>query len=1273
MFASLLAVLTPALSSAAVSISVTSPQPGQPLYDVTPTITVAYSSSGAPLNLASLTIHVNGTLWTNRFTVGPTSASYQVPATEAFVAGRLTITAQIRDQATPPVSAAVTQEYDLFPTFQAVTPAVGSPGDTITLRGLGLDLQTGHNQALFPNPFGSTPILVPLASVGPVAGDAEARQGTAVVPEGSTSGVLGLSTNSLQSREQIPFTIPPPVTRCGYPREFHQLASGAWLVHYDRYMGGWTPPTWQDPRCPRLNLVTCCNQPCGAVTYMDLSGNVSVLEYDHYNCSFADYVDITAMAVRKSGVGTVTVAHVRQPGVGYKVRASYGGTYTYPSGLTARPLAVDFDSTGNVYFADRAGLPYETQLRIWELTKAQVTNGGEATPRLVASMEMAPLGAFGVLSAQLVVGCDGFGYVAAYSRASETGSSLGNSTLMKLDLQTGAILDSTTGMSQREIVGLSLSCHTNELWGLTRFATTTDVWRAEISSEPHDIGPLQVQQTLPNVSYPGWITFQGITIAGQDDLHVGFAGRFDVGMPPGVLPLSEVEVEPCGQGEASSSLPLCAVEVTIRPETTRWRPQRSTTGVVEVHFEGPRGLTPATTLQITGPDGPLSGMNLAFEVVDGQSDPARYKITWSGPWQAGTPPAYLPRGNYRVQVRGVMPDESIVTSSPSDANATVSMVEVTGVELCQPDDTTSCSALITPYAGVSVANPAVGTLQGQDPPQDREGGGKRIFAESVVPNGPVLDTVKVRATIAPAIADLRGQSPVTVYFKPLDADDPAPYVLPDLDGDQGPVADNRGLPREGIIAASSTTVATGATTTQTYFRVPGPGGAGGGQPGDNYRVVASTSPTWLQAIQAVQPSPRGELNLAPAEAATAASEMLTVWRTLHLELDAMGSAPINSGDPNYAERNLIRGRITGIDEVQTVGSEPLPTRIVLEPEPVAPLLVDDGSKNLSGDFRTFGCGRFEKGMIQVGSDGTGAIRFQGLDGNGVDFVRKRGRGAEPCAGDGQQGFAIPFQIVDRNGANPISGRVLEWVAPDRRFTLSINVNPSVYGEGRLTVAGVTWRMAAIAGPQVTVVEERPFPFHLVDDDDVRDLALVTSRMQSSDDPVANAYAQAYIRPRYDVSNPRPQPSFNRNISEPLGPDGQPNVQDFIDQIGRGRDSAVSVPRYWVMYAQGAFQHDEQRDFDPRSERIGSTLGQNVGLDFYGSMVYVEAVRDHRSLDDGLVAACAAATLVHEFGHQFDLRDRNVHENGHMSIRDCVLGPFYFTAEELAKIRAKGVQ
>jgi hypothetical protein len=300
------------------------------------------------------------------------------------------------------------------------------------------------------------------------------------------------------------------------------------------------------------------------------------------------------------------------------------------------------------------------------------------------------------------------------------------------------------------------------------------------------------------------------------------------------------------------------------------------------------------------------------------------------------------------------------------------------------------------------------------------------------------------------------------------------------------------------------------------------------------------------------------------------------------------------------------------------------------------------------------------------------VSLPGLDGNGLDFVRKKGRGAMPCEGDGHLGFKVFFQIVDRNGQNPVSGRILEWIAADRRFTLTANVNPAVYGGGRLTVAGVTWTLATISGSQVTVTEDQSFPFYFVDDDDADELAVVTSLMEPSDDALDNSYAQAYIRPRYDVPNPRPQPSFNRNISEPVGPDGQPNVQDFIAQIGRGRDSAVSTPRYWVMYAQGAFQHDEAKDYDPRSEQIGSTLGENVGLDYYGSMVYVEAVRDHRFLIDGETAACAAATLVHEFGHQFDLRDRNVHEDGHMSIRDCVDGPFYFKGEELAKIRAKGV-
>ena len=259
------------------------------------------------------------------------------------------------------------------------------------------------------------------------------------------------------------------------------------------------------------------------------------------------------------------------------------------------------------------------------------------------------------------------------------------------------------------------------------------------------------------------------------------------------------------------------MELTIRPETTRWRPQRSTTGVVEVHFEGPRGLTPATTLQITGPDGPLSGMNLAFEVVNGQSDPARYKITWSGPWTSGTPPPFLPRGDYRIQVRGVLPDETIVTSSPNDANGTVSLVEVTGVELL--------AALDDPRgAGALSANPGVATIANQNPAQDRPAVGKRIFAEALSNGGPVLNKVRVRATVGPWIADYRGQAPVTVYFRSLDVDDPArrdprtgALNPADRDLDNSPlvVIDNRGTPVDGIVAPREVSLAAGQIIAET--------------------------------------------------------------------------------------------------------------------------------------------------------------------------------------------------------------------------------------------------------------------------------------------------------------------------------------------------------------------------------------------------------------------------------------------------------------------------
>src|SRR5262249_18275884 len=150
------------------------------------------------------------------------------------------------------------------------------------------------------------------------------------------------------------------------------------------------------------------------------------------------------------------------------------------------------------------------------------------------------------------------------------------------------------------------------------------------------------------------------------------------------------------------------------------------------------------------------------------------------------------------------------------------------------------------------------------PPQGRLGGGKRIFAEASAPGGAVNNTVTVMATISSKLAG------VTVYFQSYDVDDPANNPLvqdpnnpgppapnqADLDRDRDPlnVADNRGSVqghREGLLSPFS--VVTDANgTAQVALQVSS-------NPGDNYRVAASSSQTGFADFQAYQPSDTGEL------------------------------------------------------------------------------------------------------------------------------------------------------------------------------------------------------------------------------------------------------------------------------------------------------------------------------------------------------------------------------------------------------------------------------
>lgn len=161
------------------------------------------------------------------------------------------------------------------------------------------------------------------------------------------------------------------------------------------------------------------------------------------------------------------------------------------------------------------------------------------------------------------------------------------------------------------------------------------------------------------------------------------------------------------------------------------------------------------------------------------------------------------------------------------------------------------------------------------------GGGLSIYPGKALYLDPdQVREVTVRATVNPPVAG------ALVYFRAVDVDDPSANGLP-ID-DEGNSTDNRG--GQPALAASGITDSLGqveVTLTPTL------------SPGDNFRVAATVTPTWLDRLQARQSDSQGtveDVNMQVVPEGIRITKMLTVWRRVHLELDSMGQgADWNTG------------------------------------------------------------------------------------------------------------------------------------------------------------------------------------------------------------------------------------------------------------------------------------------------------------------------------------------------------------------------------------------
>jgi hypothetical protein len=1237
---------------------IAAPIPGQKVIGVTPTIKIEYSSEPAfGLQPATLSVRVNGSDWSGRFqsaTAG--SAEYTVKVDDGLEAGTqaLEIKASIQDG----TGKTLTDEkkYDVVPILEAVSPAMGFPaepalgvaGDFVDVGGIGLDADAPKNVLRFRGVFATAD--APFMRV-----EDDRRKGRIEIPEGAVSGDVTLVVNDELSREKLPFEVRGPLPYCGNPLQILPMKDGRYLVWY------YATFTF----CPSIPE----NIGNYTVALLNEDGTGGVVR----TSPRSGIGSIAGIAVDKSGTGFAILLR----GAPGRVTIQYAGVSTdvqYVYDASPYPpyvgqAAFDFDRNGSLYFAFSniiqvmvPGSPYPRAVAkdIKILRVGCPRAGGSQVGEVVLTMPgdtgnpLKPSRYPGMMK----IHCDGTGYLSTYLNHLD-----GDRDLVKiLSVEpSGVTVRGDFTPPGTEVLDLAPTIESKHFYGAS-FLWRTDpneggfrdfvLWK-------YDEGRLTELGTDPETR-EFWIWPRPITITQGGSVLSTYPTGPNSGFARAPVP-PELRVAPrvvdgelttlpypCPTPAAarfaaltvttSLSCPLDKIE--ILPDTTRWRPQRETAaGVkdIDVIFEGPKDLTDKTTLEITGPSGTVATPTLAFsKISDIDDSKAKWKIVWSGPWVDGNGRP-LSADDYKLLVKGVKEGGSTVESKADDPNATVSLVEVKTVSKFQG------------YNGSIVdTNPAVGLITsriaGQGEPtsgslirQPRPGGGARVFAEKTtsgtdaagnpILSAAALDEVKLTATVFPAIPANITPGRVRVYFRSLDVDDPDGPPI-DLDGDAVdpntgkpvPVADNDGGTTS--LTPGFVDIEPDKADAETVFNISH-------QPGDNYRVAASTSEMWLNDLKATQGTQTGDVE-DPAEPdaskrklteADQLSEMITVWRTLNVEVDSMPPPPNGTAD---AERNFVEGDVVGFTR-----SGRRVTRLMLSPN-VTNLSFGflDRSPALSAQGQSAGNGRFEHGTIRIGSGAAAAVIAQ-VDGNGPDFVEK------------QAGIVVPYEVVDAQGGQRRAGRLIGWDATTRQFVLDRAVGRPVYNGGSITVGGTRWTIRAAQGPNVDVTESYNPAFRL-EDDDPSGLPFQpgSNLMQPVDNPNMNIYAAAYIRPAYGLTSTK-APVFRRNVNVLTG-----TADDEVEakrQLATGRDWPSSDV-FWVAYVQGALQEDNRRDQDADVEQQAAALyGWCPQPGTHGVLVFREAARETVTFVARVGITMTEQqvydeVVAHEIGHQFTLQD-----------------------------------
>lgn len=524
------------------------------------------------------------------------------------------------------------------------------------------------------------------------------------------------------------------------------------------------------------------------------------------------------------------------------------------------------------------------------------------------------------------------------------------------------------------------------------------------------------------------------------------------------------------------------------------------------------------------------------------------------------------------------------------------------------------------------------------------GGGKRIFPDKTNPS----DTVNRRKVRVKAQTTFgTGQ---TIFFKSFDLDDPSSDTAP-VDSNGGAGNDNRGgqgtAQQFGILSAvggtgttnsaSATTDANGLVAVELTVTT---------QPGDNFMVAASHDSTYLNGltVSATTLKDSGGVTVGSSTVKAKASPMLTVWRTLHLEIDSMEAVPTTG-----AQKNSVTGKITSVTATGNIA-----TVVNVDQN------LDDGSPKLDNTPNPDN-GRFENGRIRIGTTGN-VTETADLRGNGTFYVEK----------DAGSGIVIPC-TVSKSGETDVTGNVVSLLNNVFKIGVTGGTLTANFVGGTITVGGMGMTITAVndTDSTVTVSALADIPIELIDDDAAAMPQLPdTSLMQAK-------YAPAYILPVVDgggnSANNKTNVPFILNIQS----DSSTALDAELNAPNALESDANRVDNFWIGYMLAAYQGSpystilSRGDNDPNGE--DALGGVNSGLNGRGGFIFIEEIRDEE-LEYGITEA--AATIPHEIAHQFGIQDcGTVTHQCDNSIHD-MMGQFFnqpdsrFSDADLNLLRAR---